>query len=273
MRPSLDPRPRLWTLALLALLGALGAASGARAEDGSPGPKAASASVSASASEGMILIELYTSQGCASCPPADALMVELRRLPGVVALSMPVDYWNYLGWRDTMGKLEFTRRQRAYATLKGTRTVYTPQIVVDGMADVIGSRRTEVLGAIDSRRSTRMGDVPIRIERDGARITAHVGEARRPGLALASVVWMVRFVDHVDVEIGRGENAGRKLRYWNVATGISQIGAWRGAAAAFTTLMEDSHPDEGIAILVQGDGYGPVLGAAALAPPPSIVGD
>src|SRR4051812_17852201 len=126
------------------------------------------------AGERPVVVELFTSQGCSSCPPADALLGELTRRADVLPLAFHVDYWNRLGWKDPYSSAESTARQRTYARQLGLRTIYTPQMVVDGGIDVVGSERADVLKAIDAARASQR-TVPIEVARDGDGLRVRVG--------------------------------------------------------------------------------------------------
>ncbi|MEM9782056.1 MAG: DUF1223 domain-containing protein [Pseudomonadota bacterium] len=210
-------------------------------------PRAASA-------EG-VLVELFTSQGCSSCPPADRALGELAGRPDVVALSFHVDYWDYLGWRDTFADALFSARQFAYRDTWGARVVYTPQMVVGGDLPVQGNRADEVNDAVAVAQESA-GDGQIVIER-GKMVTA-----RLEGLPDEAVIWTVRYVREADVVIKRGENAGRTIAYHNVVRNIARLGTAGEAPAALT--LPQPGPDEGIAVWAQGgDGYGRVLAVAS----------
>lgn len=171
------------------------------------------------------VLELFTSQGCSSCPPADALFAEYAARADVLALSLPVDYWNYLGWEDTLASHENTERQRGYALARGDRQVYTPQIVVDGVDHVVGSDRT----AIDAAIAAHAGDaaVPLSLTLGSDALTVSVGEAQS-AIGARGTLWLVMFTRSQTVEIGRGENSGRTVTYHNVVKAMRRIAMWKG---------------------------------------------
>jgi hypothetical protein len=208
-----------------------------------------------------VLVELFTSQGCASCPPADALLGELSERDGTVALSLHVDYWDYLGWQDSFAQAECTERQYAYRDSLGTRSVYTPQIVVHGARDVVGSRRGEVTEAIAAARAASPV-MEIAILPDGGMLEA---ELRPVGGAAPGVVWVARYRQKATVEIARGENAGRTITYHNVVQSIERIGDWPGTTSERVMLPQPG-AGEGVAVWVQADGTGRVRAAAAYEP-------
>src|SRR3954447_14816156 len=120
-------------------------------------------------------VELFPSQGCSSCPPADRILGELAQDPSVIALSMPIDYWDYLGWKDTLADARFSARQKAYSQVRGDREVYTPQVVVNGSVHVIGSDRARIEGAIDAtRKATGVMSVPVTMTQTGKQINISV---------------------------------------------------------------------------------------------------
>lgn len=204
------------------------------------------------------VVELFTSQGCSSCPPADALLAELAARPNVIALTLPVDYWDYLGWRDTLAHPAFSARQRAYAAGRGDHQVYTPQIVVDGRIICIGSDRARVERAIAAGPDL---SVEVALAEEAGRIS--VGLSGQPDSA--GEVWLLPVARSRTVTIGRGENRGRTITYANVALGMIRLGAWTGAP---TTLLHDKPLPEGAdgyVVLVQstsGNHPGGMIGAA-----------
>ena len=214
------------------------------------------------AQAGPVVVELFTSQGCSACPPADAALREFAQRPDVVALSLHVDYWDYLGWRDRLALPANTRRQRDYLAELGGRTVFTPQMVIDGRVSVVGSRRSEALDEI-ALAGARPDAVAVRIERDGSVIRATLTPQADASPASASPARILLVVyDHaVTEEIGGGENAGREVTYVNVAREWRTLGAWSGGAAEI--VAPAPHDAAGVAILVQRAEEG-VVGAGAL---------
>ncbi|APF38844.1 Uncharacterized protein Ga0061061_106159 [Chelatococcus sambhunathii] len=230
------------------------------------------------------VVELFTSQGCSSCPPADALLGELAGEPGVVALTLPVDYWDYLGWKDTLASASYTARQRGYAEQRGDRQVYTPQMVIDGLRHAIGSDRKAVEAALAAEKQAGAMSVPLTLSSDGA--TVHVSVAAAPqgindvvqaGAAAADdeaekgppkgVLWLMPVKRRERVKIGRGENTGRQVIYTNVVRGIMKVGKWYGREATFMLPQDIARPDgcDGYVLILQrgtGKVPGPILGAA-----------
>jgi hypothetical protein len=208
------------------------------------------------------VVELYTSQGCSSCPPADARLTELSRKPDFVALTLHVDYWDYLGWKDTLAKPEFSERQRAYSHSRGDRGVYTPQMIVNGAYACVGSDDGKIDVSIEKATSEHPRlPVPVAVSRAGDVITVEVAEAASevsPG-----EVWLVTVQSSVTVEIERGENKGREATYVNVVREMTQIGIWDGGHARFEAKASNAG-DNFVVLLHEADPDGPgrIIGAA-----------
>ena len=209
------------------------------------------------------VIELFTSQGCSSCPPADKLMTELAKDPSLIVLTLPVDYWDYLGWKDTLAHSAFTYRQKAYSAMRGDRQVYTPQAVINGAAHAVGSERVAIDQAILTTR-TQAGvlSVDVRIEKGEGGLRAVLPAAQ----GLSGHVWVLPMVKERIVQIGRGENTGRSVTYSNVVRGMSRIASWNGEAMTIdipaTAVSSDA---EGVIVLVQAGSEkkpGAIIGAA-----------
>ena len=214
------------------------------------------------------VVELFTSQGCSSCPEADRILGRLAEDPGLVALSFPVTYWDYLGWKDTLARPEFTERQRAYAGERRDRAVYTPQLIVNGRDHVVGSDRTSIDRTIERHsRAQRNPSVPIELVSDADTISVKLGGAA-DGMG-AATLWLVQFDRRDTVEIGRGENQGRQVTYTNVVRQMQPIGRWKGQPMSIDLPARDllAGRNRGIALLLQTemDGRpGAILGAATL---------
>lgn len=209
----------------------------------------------AMASERPVVVELFTSEGCSSCPPADALLAELAGRPDVLALSFHVDYWDRLGWKDPFSSPAATERQQRYAALLGLATVYTPQIVVDGKWQAVGSDRAEVDHALVSARGEHT-ELPVAIDLDHGRARIEFGRAQRP---VSARVLLVGFDRRHVTAVARGENAGRTLTHADVVrsiTELAQVGDVRGAIEA----PLPSHGERVAAIIQSADGT--ILGAA-----------
>jgi hypothetical protein len=213
------------------------------------------------------VVELFTSQGCSSCPPADKVLGELAKDPSVIALSLPIDYWDYLGWKDTLADSRFSARQKAYSHMRGDRDVYTPQVIVNGAAHVIGSDRARIEGAIkDTNKADKVMSVPVTMSLSGTQLTVSVA-AGKEGAPAQGEVWLCSISKSVPISIGRGENRGREIVYHNVVRNLLKVGDWNGNPESWT-LPLDSVMRDGIdaaAVLVQDgnrDKPGPMLGAA-----------
>lgn len=205
------------------------------------------------------VVELYTSQGCSSCPPADALLGELAHRDDVLALAFHVDYWDDLGWRDRFELPVATLRQRQYARQLGSASVYTPQMVVDGTADLVGGDAAGVARLIAAPRAT----VPVQISASGGELRVSVAAAS--GMPAAEVT-LLSYLPQAQTAIGRGENAGRALREYNIVRSCATLGRWQGAAAEWRVRVADLPADaRAVAVLVQQPGPGAIIGAAQLA--------
>ena len=210
----------------------------------------------------LTVVELFTSQGCSSCPPADAYLGELAKRPDLLALSVHVDYWDYIGWKDPFASPENTKRQRRYARTLGMRYVYTPQMVVQGAGHVTGSERARVQALIE--KAAKMPRVPISISRDKDKINIKVSAGASGEEA---TVWLAVYDDRHDTPIKRGENGGRTLSYYNVVRNMSRIGIWTGGAMTIPTDIADmkARGRDGCAVILQSVATGRILGAAKIA--------
>lgn len=207
-----------------------------------------------------VVVELYTSQGCPNCPRANALAGELSGRPDVLALSFGVDYWDYRGWRDTFAQPEFTARQRAYAERLANRRVYTPQMVIDGVADISRPDRARVERAVAERALDMPEGPEVEVVLAGAHAFAAVSAADTPREREADV-WLVAFEPGVQhVRIDGGANRGAAVAHFNVVTRIERLGGWTGETAAEFPITADEAG--GFAVLVQEPDAGPILAAA-----------
>jgi hypothetical protein len=211
------------------------------------------------------VIELFTSQGCSSCPPADRLLGEYADRKDVLALSFNVDYWDYLGWKDTLASPDNTERQRDYARARGDGQVYTPQVVVDGRTHVVGSSRPAIEAAIQKVGPLR---VPIALSAAGDSITATIGKAAAD--APHATLWLVMYDRSVTVPIGRGENEGHTVTYNDVVRKLRPVEMWKGEAMSVDlprSEMSQVNADR-CAVFLQAETAsglpGPILGAATL---------
>ena len=214
------------------------------------------------------VVELFTSQGCSSCPPADAVFGDLAQDGSVVALAYHVNYWDYLGWRDTLSTAEGTERQYDYMRAFGTRSVYTPQAVVNGRAHMNGARRQELDRALAGMQSAGTGlKVGITVTRSADSVVIEPEPTSEP-LGEAHVV-LVYYDEARPIAITRGENAGRTVTYFNAVTGLQTAGMWHGKPARFEMpLSEMTKLGKNCAVLLQAAGRdgapGPIIGAAVI---------
>ena len=213
------------------------------------------------------VVELFTSQGCSSCPPADKIIGELARDPSVIALSMPIDYWDYLGWKDTLADSRFSARQKAYSQTRGDRDVYTPQVIVNGSVHVIGSDRSKIDSAIgDTRKADGVMSVPVTVALAGKQINVSVAASGKSPAAHGEV-WICSVSKAVPIMIGRGENRGKEVTYHNVVRTLLKVGDWNGTSGSWTVPLENiSREGVDAAVVFVQDGNrdkpGPMLGAA-----------
>ena len=213
------------------------------------------------------VLELFTSQGCSSCPPADALLGKLAKRDDVIALSLPVDYWDYLGWKDTLALPSNGRRQRDYAKLRGDGRVYTPQLVVSGIAEAIGHNTAQIERAIQSAQK-RLAASAVRVYLDQANdsLVIKTEDAPNGSSHRSATVWLAHIRHQADVHIKRGENAGRTVTYYNIVRELVPIGMWRGETVTLNLpkaeLMQRGY--DGCVVFLQKGTSGPILGAAVI---------
>src|SRR6202047_2485816 len=217
------------------------------------------------------IIELFTSQGCSSCPPADKLLAELRNDSSLLTLSLPIDYWDYLGWKDTLAMPGHTARQKAYSQVRGDREVYTPQVVVNGVAQALGSDRAEIEKAMaQSRQNVAALSVPVHEGARNERVPAPLPNANGDGME--GDVWLCPLSRSITVGIGRGENRGRSITYTNVVRRWVKLGTWSGKSETFTVPIDaiKSAGIDAVAVMVQSgstDKPGTRLGASSASIP------
>lgn len=205
-----------------------------------------------------VVVELFTSQGCPSCPPADKLLHELAQRDDVIPLALHVDYWDYIGWKDEFSHPDYAKRQRGYAVQAKRRSVYTPQMIVNGVTDIVGARRMELSKAI-----AHHADLPSRVElsvnRSGSEILINAQPTNVDG---PLIVRMLRYTPQRSAHITRGEHAGHTMLYANVTESWTVLAEWDGTTAlALTSVVEGDKP---VVVLVQQDQHGPILAAVRL---------
>jgi hypothetical protein len=231
---------------------------------------ALTAGVSAFAAEPRAVIELFTSQGCSSCPPADKLLGDLAKDPKLITLSLAIDTWDYLGWKDTLAVPGHAKRQKAYSHMRGDHEgVYTPQAVINGSLQALGSDQAAIEHAIvDSRRHNAATlSVPLALTFDQGRLT--VAAPADASTATSAEVWLCPVSKTVAVAIGRGENSGNTFTYHNVVRRWMKLGVWNGTAATWSIPVADFKSDgvDAVAVILQSGvaaAPGPMLGAAFL---------
>jgi hypothetical protein len=209
------------------------------------------------------VLELFTSQGCSSCPPADKILASYKDRRDVIALAYHVDYWDYIGWRDTFANPAFSDYQRAYASAQGKSRIYTPQMMINGVEDVVGSQQQAVETALAKARLR----VPVELNSEDGMLSIDIES--RSGLGDA-IVWLVTYNRQADVKIERGENRGQTLSYGQIVTGRQVLGMWSAKGGAHIKLplheVLDKKASDGAAIIVQenaDDLPGAILGAAS----------
>jgi len=206
------------------------------------------------AAEPLTVVELYTSQGCSSCPPADVLLGELASKPNVLALSFHVDYWDYIGWKDPYALKKSTKRQRTYAEQLELRYVYTPQIIVGGKLEVVGSHRKEVRACLQNvANKVDQSDQIDLVKTSDNTVSLPATKLDQP-----LEIWKVDYTPFSQTEILRGENKGKKLDYYNSVRAFERIAVWRGDAI---TLKFEDGDYEASALLVQEQKNGPIRAA------------
>jgi len=233
-------------VALIGLLGLLAAAPAQAAPDERP----------------PVVIELFTSQGCSSCPPADEFLTELAMRPDVIALSLHVDYWDYIGWKDPYGSPMMTERQRRYAGALGLRYVFTPQMIVDGRQSLVGSDRVAVESAIVA---ARVREKTVRVSfrsAGGGMVVIAAGPAPKAG----ATVWQAIYDSDHETEVKRGENSGRNIRNVNVVRSVERLGTWTGEELEIPLSLANAaaRGRYGCAVIVQEGRSGPIIGAAVM---------
>jgi hypothetical protein len=230
-----------------------------------------------------VVVELFTSQGCSSCPPADEYLGELTQRDDIIPLAFHVDYWNYIGWTDPFASKQMTHRQKAYSRTLGQRYVYTPEMVVNGTAHEVGSNRHGVETLIEAARKEKQTGPAISLTReDDGKIRLRIAAAPRGRSAKETAskemapkemapkematVWLVKFDREHRTAVAVGENEGRTLTDYNAVRTLHQLGSWTGEA--LDIVYNANEPDEpgngGCAVLVQRDGAGPIIAAAML---------
>lgn len=205
----------------------------------------------AAAQQPKAVVELFTSQGCSSCPAADALFVELAKNPSLIALTLPVTYWDYLGWKDTLGQDVFTKRQKQYSKVRGDGQVYTPQAVINGASHAVGSNRAEIEKAL-----APVGFVArLGVGKEATALSITVSPLQEAATGREAAIWVLPITSHVTVPIARGENGGRTVTYANVVRGLFRVGAWKGGEVKLSVPLETLQVEgaDGYVVLLQAE--------------------
>lgn len=218
-----------------------------------------------------VLVELYTSQGCSDCPPADKILVDLAHRADVVALSFPITYWDMLGWKDTLASDSNTLRQKAYADRLGRAATYTPQVILDGIEDVVGNKRHSILSAVTRHYAMRREAEPISFDvaYDDRNLTIDISGAAPEGVSdeNEAVLWLMYVLSHAEVAIGGGENKDRTLVYTNVVRDIRQVGTWDGGENMFQIPLSLNAPThDAVAVILQERDHGQVFAVQLFKP-------
>ncbi len=210
------------------------------------------------ASDNPVVVELYTSQGCSSCPPADAYLKDvLASREDVIALALHVDYWDYIGWKDEFANPDYTKRQQGYARAAGTRTIYTPQMIIGGQDHVIGAKPGKVSGLIDKHKSQ---ETPVSIATSMKNGTLTINLNCEIAMDEHLTVQLVRYTPEEVVDIQRGENAGREIAYANIVTDWNTVAEWDTSKPL--KMMMPVQGDDRTVVIVQRMKNGPIIAAS-----------
>jgi hypothetical protein len=252
--------PTLGALATALILSALVLPGAGRAQVPEPAP-----GINPSFPAPKTVLELFTSQGCDTCPPADQVLARYAERPDIIAISLPVDIWDYLGWKDTLASDKNSERQKFYAKARGDGAIYTPQVIVNGMIGVNGSDPKAIDEAIKvSDEALAKSRVPVRFWHERNSIVIEAGDAP-PGLKnMEATIWFAVVQKKADVPVERGDNKGKTLTYTNIVREMIPVGTWDGKAMelrlARTAIMRPE--TEACIVLLQEGKAGPILGAA-----------
>ncbi len=210
------------------------------------------------AQSNLVVVELYTSQGCSSCPPADALLNELAERDDVLPLALHVDYWDYIGWKDQFANPKFTKRQKSYAHAAGKHMIYTPQMIVGGQDHLVGNKPMYLAKLIETHAAQPVA-VALSLRRDGGAVIVSAPAVTGLGDML---VQLVRYLPEKTVDIGRGENAGRTITYSNVVTDWQVLGPWDGSSSLM--MRAEAAGSDPVVIVLQKAGHKAIIAAARL---------
>jgi hypothetical protein len=211
------------------------------------------------------VVELFTSQGCSSCPPADTLLKTLADDPSIMALTLPVDYWNYLGWKDTFASSRNSDRQRSYAKVRGDGSIYTPQVVVNGIQHVNGASKAEIENAIGATSKSLGPDrIPVRFWQENNTLNIATGGAQPGHPVEEATIWFGVVQTSGTVDVTQGENKGKSLTYTNIVRELTPIGLWKGQPMQIqiprgAVMLAETQKS---VVLIQEGRAGPIIGAA-----------
>jgi hypothetical protein len=221
-----------------------------------------------------IVVELFTSQGCSDCPAADRIVSELAKRKDVLALSLPITYWDMLGWKDTFATEANTNRQKSYAKRMNRSGIYTPQVVIDGKVDVVGNQRDRVVSAIATRHSEIASEPAVNLGLGIAsgRIEITIPAAPRAKDRPLGTIWVLRTLSSGSVNVQQGENKNHQLSYANLVRELHRAGEWSGEAMKIDVpLMTGRSTYDGVAVLLQSHDYGQIIAAAMIKLPETTV--
>ena len=213
----------------------------------------------ATAGDDPVVVELFTSQGCSACPPADELLGELVNRDDVLPLALHVDYWDYLGWKDRFANAAYSERQKGYARRAHRRTVYTPEMIVEGETALMGTKPMHLADLI-GKHADKPEEVDLQVRRDGARLVISL-RSLTEDLPRCDI-HVVTYIPNETVAIERGENAGKEISYSHIVRDWKVVGGWDGESEI--ELTAEAAADHPVAVLVQGEGFGPIFAAARL---------
>jgi hypothetical protein len=208
-----------------------------------------------------VVVELFTSQGCSSCPPAEAFLGELAKRPDVLALELHVDYWDYIGWKDPFGSPTYVERQRAYGASLGERYVYTPQMVINGQTHEVGSKRYLVEKKIALVRDSSVPGPDVKLERVEDSVRVRISGDKSVG---PYDIFFVTFDAKHETKVLRGENRGETLVNTNIVRAWDRVGQWLGEPVDLMVSLAGKKGDGGCAVIVQAANHGPIVAASML---------
>ena len=214
-----------------------------------------------------VVIELFTSQGCSDCPAADRIVAELAKRKDVLALSLPITYWDMLGWKDTFATESNTYRQKSYAKTMKRSGIYTPQIIVDGKIDVVGNQRDRVMSAIASRQTQIATEPAVNLSLGIAsgRVEIAIPAAGRAKEKPLATIWVMRTLSNGSVNVQQGENKNHHLSYANLVRELHRAGEWTGEAMKIDLpIATGKSKHDGVAVVLQSHDYGQVIAAAMI---------